>query len=89
MAIAPSIASWDRLLAFLTPNLDSVAREWPANERLRGFVRVEDLLLTLLDAAASTAASHRVSHSALHERLVAAEHFLHFLLIHVAVYGAR
>lgn len=44
MAIAPSIASWDRLLAFLTPNLDSVTREWPANERLRGFVRVEDLL---------------------------------------------
>lgn len=41
--MAPSIASWDRLLAFLTPNLDSVARELPANERLRGFVRVEDL----------------------------------------------
>jgi hypothetical protein len=40
-------------------------------------------------AAASTAAGRPVSHSALHERLVAAEHFLHFLFIHVAGFGSE
>lgn len=95
-----SIASWERLLALLPPNLDAVAREWRAYERLRGFASAEDLLRTLLDYAASgvslldaaaafTAAGHRVSHASLHERLVAAEHFLHFLFIHVAGYGAE
>ena len=95
-----TITSWDKLLSFLPPNLDALAREWRAFERKRGFKRAEDLLRTLLDyaageasfldtAAASTAAGQPISHSSLHERLGAAEHFLHFLLIHVAGYGSE
>ena len=95
-----SIASWDRLRSFLPQDLNALAREWRAYERLRGFDCAEDLLRTLLDyaasgasfldvAAASTAAGRPLSHSALHARLVAAEHFLHFLLIHVAGYGSE
>lgn len=95
-----AIASWDKLLSFLPPDLDAKAREWRAYERLRGFDCAEDLLRTLLDyaasgasllevAAASTAAGKPLSHSALHERLVAAEHFLHSLFIHVAGCGSE
>lgn len=50
-----SIASWERLRSFLPPNLDALAREWRAYERLRGFDCAEDLLRTLLDYAASGA----------------------------------
>jgi hypothetical protein len=100
MAMDSSIASWDRLRSFLPQDLDALAREWRAYKRLRGFDCAEDLVRTLLDyaasgasfidvAAASTAAGRPVSHAALHERLVAAEHFLHFLFIHVAGYGSE